>query len=60
MVNVIKPKQEWKVVAEFSSKNCPFLVFPANYHGCSYDGLYSDAPSCSPEACPIKKDSKQR
>lgn len=60
MVDVIKPTDEWVVtiVTHEVNVNCPFLVFPVNYHGCSFNhpSVFVEYPQCSKEYCPLKGD----
>ena len=54
MVNVIKDERQWKVVHEFDNGTCPFLYYPANYHGCK---LLDEQDNLSTlENCPRKRE----
>lgn len=53
MVDVIKDKRKWLVTHTFENTKCPYLFFPANYHGCHL--LPMDKDSCTFENCPRLK-----
>ena len=53
MVNVIKDNRSWTVTHEFKNIDCPFLYYPANYHGCKL--LLQGEGRCTLENCPSPK-----
>ena len=48
MVNIIKDSRKWKVTITLDNENCPYLYYPANYHGCKERGVDDD---CTLENC---------
>jgi hypothetical protein len=59
MVDIIKPKEEWtiEIILEGNSRDCSYLVFPINYHGCSFmhESEFLEYPRCTKETCPLRK-----
>ena len=50
-MNIIKDDREWTVKLLLLNMACPFLYYPANYHGCKLLlGLEDDY--CKLENCP--------
>ena len=50
MVDVIKDERNWLVNLTFIKDDCPFLRYPANYHGCYL--LENGEKPCTLENCP--------
>ncbi len=50
MVNVIKDQRRWTVIHKFKNTDCPYLCYPANYHGCKL--LLNGEGACTLEDCP--------
>ena len=47
-----KDDREWLVVLKFQNKDCPYLYFPANYHGCDLkSNLLGFNDECTLENC---------
>ena len=53
MVDVKKPDTSWKIHLTLPNEDCPFLFYPTNIWGCSYESRLNYA-ECSEEICPIK------
>ncbi len=56
MVNVRKDERDWKVVLSFKKDDCPYIFYPADYHGCGHP-FYKDRHDiveCTLENCPAK------
>jgi len=53
MVNVYKDNRNWRVKIEFKNKDCPFLYYPLNYHGCELLKA-TEGDWCCLENCPHK------
>ncbi len=56
MVSVRKDKRDWKVILTFKKDDCPYVCYPADYHGCKHP-FYKDRPDipeCTLENCPTK------
>lgn len=55
MVDVITPNGKWYIQITAFNEDCPYLCFPANYHGCKHPDRYTgvDICECNKKECPI-------
>ena len=53
MVTVIKDTRLWHIVYICHNEDCPYLYYPANYHGCRHPDRHIDDDYCIKEKCPI-------
>ncbi len=56
MVDIIKPETSWNITLVFNNRECPYLIYPANYHGCKHPKMkYADGTilNCDGSICPI-------
>lgn len=57
MPHIEKPKENWKITDIIDNKYCPYLYFPANYHGCSHPLRkgqdLNEEDVCKKDKCPI-------
>ncbi len=57
MVNVIKDDRKWKIQVDLENTDCPYLFYPANYHGCYLVPEYKhddEKGYCTLEKCPLR------
>ena len=52
MVNIKKDNRKWKVALTLDNDECPYLYYPANYHGCRVLG--DEDNDCSMDDCPYR------
>lgn len=54
MVKIKHPKGRWVVKEERFNDNCPYLIYPADYVGCSHkDRREDEIKECKQQKCPI-------
>lgn len=61
MVDVIKDSRQWRIQVDLPNEDCPYLYYPANYHGCKLvpDVLHDDEKGyCTLENCKLRIASK--
>jgi len=49
-MKIIRDPREWRVNLTLDNNHCPFLCFPANYHGCRLQ--QNGEEYCTFESCP--------
>ena len=57
MVDVIKDGRKWMIQVNVNNEDCPYLYYPANYHGCKLVPDYNhddEKGHCSWENCPLR------
>ena len=53
MVDVIKDNRSWDVKLILGNIHCPYLYYPANYHGCRIRHTFGENnDGCTLEDCP--------
>lgn len=59
-MKIEKDDREWKVILELSNKDCPYLFYPVNIHGCLLK-KDTDNEYCNKDNCMfVKKEFKGR
>lgn len=56
-MNIIKDKRQWKIQVNLNNEDCPYLFYPANYHGCYLVPEIQhedDKGMCRLENCPLR------
>ena len=51
-MEIIKDDRKWMVKLRLANTSCPYLYFPANYHGCRLLQTSLEHDECTLENCP--------